>query len=122
MMATIAERKPISSEAWPPFMISPSTSMPSSSVPRGWPAPGGEFARPRLAVSRLAWYTSGPTKENSTKKTRVATPMTASRLLANSRVASRQPLWTAPTSPPSGARVMSSGGRDWGLGPVSTVS
>jgi hypothetical protein len=43
-------------------------------------------------------------------------------LLANSLAASRQPLWTGPMSPPSGARLMSSGGRDWGLGPVSAVS
>src|SRR5579862_1342051 len=121
-MATIADRKPISSEAWPPFMISPSTSMPSLSVPSGWPAPGGEFERLRLAVSRLAWYTSGPTKLNRIKKTSAATPMTASRLLANSLAASRQPLWMAPTSPPSGARVMFSGVRDWGLGPVRGVS
>jgi hypothetical protein len=48
--------------------------------------------------------------------------MTASRLLANSLSASRQPLWMAPTSPPSGARVMSSGVRDEGLGPVSAAS
>ncbi len=36
-------------------------------------------------------------------------PMTASLLRENSRKASRQPLWTAPISPPSGARSMSSG-------------
>src|SRR5215467_3938507 len=36
-------------------------------------------------------------------------PMTASLFCANSRSASRQPLWTGPISPPSGARVMSSG-------------
>src|SRR5690348_4725983 len=55
---------------------------------------------------------SGPTKQKSTKKTRMAKPITASRLLANSRSASRHPLWTAPTSPPSGARCTSSGGND----------
>ncbi len=31
-------------------------------------------------------------------------PMTASLFRVNSRNASRQPLWTAPISPPSGAR------------------
>src|ERR1700678_2477867 len=33
----------------------------------------------------------------------------ASRLLATSLIASRQPLWTGPISPPSGACVTSSG-------------
>src|ERR1700677_3753664 len=47
--------------------------------------------------------------------------MTASRLLANSRRASRQPLRTGPISPPSGARVMSSGGSDEGLA-LATIS
>src|SRR5580704_5248893 len=55
---------------------------------------------------------SGPMNENSTKKTRMPKPITASRLLRNSRSASRHPLWTAPTSPPSGARCTSSGGRE----------
>src|SRR3989440_3183070 len=57
---------------------------------------------------------SGPTKLKSTKKMRMAKPITASRLLANSRSASRHPLWTAPISPPSGARCTSSGGSDEG--------
>src|SRR5712671_4656446 len=50
---------------------------------------------------------SGPTKLKSTKKMRMAKPITASRLLANSRSASRQPLWIAPTSPPSCMRCIS---------------
>ncbi len=38
--------------------------------------------------------------------------MSASRLRENSRSASRQPVWMGPISPPSGARLMSSGGSD----------
>src|SRR5580704_12157253 len=56
----------------------------------------------------------GPTKQKSTKKMSMPKPTTASRLLMNSRSASRHPLCTAPTSPPSGpsgsARWASSGG------------
>src|SRR6266567_7376346 len=63
---------------------------------------------------------SGPTKLKSTKKMSMAKPMTASRLLANSRRASRHPLWTAPTSPPSGARCTSSGGRDRSIAMVAS--
>src|SRR5438477_9798973 len=37
----------------------------------------------------------------------MAMPITASRLLANSRSASRQPLWIAPTPPPSCMRCIS---------------
>ncbi len=48
--------------------------------------------------------------------------MTASRLVANSLTASRQPLWMGPISPPSGARVMSSGGSDAGPVPVRAAS
>src|SRR6204780_2259989 len=55
---------------------------------------------------------SGPTKAKSTKKRRMPKPTTASLLFLNSRSASRHPLCTAPTSPPSGARPTSSGGRD----------
>src|SRR6266566_5921029 len=58
---------------------------------------------------------SGPTKLKSTKKMSMAKPIRASRLLVNSRSASRHPLCTAPTSPPSGARCTSSGGRDPGI-------
>src|SRR4051794_9634297 len=65
---------------------------------------------------------SGPTKLKSTKKTSMAKPMTASRLLVNSRRASRQPLWTAPTSPPSGARCTSSGGSDPRAGGLLTAT
>src|ERR1700678_1481128 len=56
----------------------------------------------------------GPTKQKSTKKMSMPKPTTASRLLMNSRRASRHPLCTAPISPPSGpsgsARWGSSGG------------
>src|SRR5580704_11348688 len=59
---------------------------------------------------------SGPTKQKSTKKMSMPKPITASRLLENSRNASRHPLCTAPMLPPSGpsgaARWTSSGGRD----------
>src|SRR3984957_6652312 len=48
------------------------------------------------------------------------TPTTASLLLTNSRSASRHPLWTAPTSPPSAARLVSSGGSDACL-PSATI-
>src|SRR6266702_4023336 len=65
---------------------------------------------------------SGPTKLNSTKKMRMAKPITASRLFMNSRRASRHPLWTAPTSPPSGARCTSSGGSDPGADGLLTAT
>ena len=40
-VAMIAERRPISSDAWPPIMIRPRTSKPLASVPSGCPLPGG---------------------------------------------------------------------------------
>src|SRR5579862_6984574 len=65
---------------------------------------------------------SGPTNEKSTKKMSMPKPITARRLFMNSRSASRHPLWTAPMSPPSGARWMSSGGRDDGVVATSASS
>ena len=54
-----ADRKPISSAAWPPTISSSSSSKPRLSVPSGCPGPGGRLVEPRLD-DRLPWYTSGP--------------------------------------------------------------
>ena len=54
-MATNAAKNPISREAWPPFMIRPSSSNPLVSVPSRWAAEGGWFASVRLVASWLVW-------------------------------------------------------------------
>ena len=46
-----AEKKPISSAAWPPTMSSLSSSKPWLSVPTGWPGPGGRLVDSRLELS-----------------------------------------------------------------------
>ena len=43
-MATNAAKKPISSAAWPPFIIRPSSSKPWPSVPSRCAADGGRLA------------------------------------------------------------------------------
>src|SRR5580698_1805521 len=60
-------------------------------------------------------------KQNTTKNMSTPTPTRASRFRANSVKASFHPLWTGPTSPPSGAaRVMSSGGSSGAICVIGT--
>ena len=90
-VAITDEKKPISSAAWPPFMMRPSSSNPLPSVPRRWEPLGAKNASSGFVEIWLVWYKNGPRKQKAMKKTTTPDPTTASLFSTNDSIASRQP-------------------------------